>query len=108
MTVVGEAASGEELIEKIEAASPNVLVLDIRLAGRSGIALIPEIEGTAPGTKVLVLSMQNDPSYARQALAAGASGYLMKDAVENIAEAIREVASGRTYVHPSFAVESLL
>ena len=78
-----------------------MLLLDIVMPGRSGIEALPELTDAAPETKVLMLSMQDDPAYVRHAFAAGASGYLLKEAADaELVQAIHEVADGRRYVHP--------
>ena len=101
LEVVGEAANAGEAIERSRAEGPDVLLLDVVMPGRSGIDALPGILGAAPATKVLMLSMQDDPSYVRESFAAGASGYVLKDAADTeLVEAIHTVASGRRYVHP--------
>ena len=101
LEVVGEAANADEAIERSRADRPDVLLLDVVMPGRSGIDALPDILGAAPATKVLMLSMQNDPAYVRQAFAAGASGYVLKDAADTeLVEAIHTVAGGRRYLHP--------
>ena len=78
-----------------------MLLLDVVLPGRSGIEVLPELLLGSPETRVLVLSMQDDPAYVRQAFAVGANGYLLKEAADSeLVQAIHEVAQGRRYVHP--------
>ncbi len=99
--VVAESANAEEAVSGARAGQPDVLLLDIVMRGRSGIEALPDITRAAPETKVLVLSMQDDPEYVRQAFSAGASGYVLKEAADTeVVTAIREVARGRRYVHP--------
>jgi two-component system, NarL family, response regulator NreC len=101
LTVIGEAANADEAVEQVRALHPDVLLLDVMMPGRSGIDALPDITAAAPETKVLMLSMQDDPVYVRQAFAAGAQGYLLKEAADTeLVQAIREVAAGRRYVHP--------
>ncbi len=96
-----EAGDAEEAIEQVRARRPDVLLLDVVMPGRSGIEALPDLLAAAPDTRVLVLSMQDDPSYVRQAFAAGASGYLVKEAADaELMQAVRDVAEGRRYVHP--------
>jgi two-component system, NarL family, response regulator NreC len=85
----------------VRAQKPDVVVLDLVLGGESGIDALPKILHEAPQMKVLVLSMQDHPDYVRRAFAAGASGYVLKEAadVEAVA-AVREVAAGGRYVNP--------
>jgi DNA-binding NarL/FixJ family response regulator len=101
LLVTGEAATADEAVEQVREGQPDVLLLDIVMPGRSGIEALPEITAAAPATKVLMLSMQDDPAYVRQAFAAGAQGYLLKEAADTeLVQAIREVAAGWRYVHP--------
>jgi len=101
LNVVGEAANAEEAVEQARALQPDVVLLDIVMPGRSGLDVLPEILDAAPETKVLMLSMQDEPGYVRRALASGASGYLLKEAAASeLEQAVRDVAGGRRYVHP--------
>jgi two-component system response regulator NreC len=100
--VVGEAADAEQAIARVAELRPDVLLLDVVLPGRSGIEAIPDLLAAAPDTKILALSMQDDPSYVRQAFAAGAHGYLLKEAADaDLVQAIQDVAAGHRYVHPA-------
>jgi two-component system, NarL family, response regulator NreC len=100
--VVGEASNAEEAVDFIGRQQPDVLLLDIVMPGRSGIAAIPDLIAASPGTRILVLSMQDDPRYVRQAFSAGANGYLLKEAAgAELVQAIEDVAAGRRYVHPA-------
>ena len=101
LVVTDEAANAEEALAQVVGGRPDVLLLDVVMPGRSGIDVLPEIAQAAPETRVLVLSMQDDPAYVRQAFAAGANGYLLKEAADaELVQAIHEVAAGRSYVHP--------
>jgi len=100
--VVGEAADAEQAVEKTAQLAPDVLLLDVVMPGRSGIDALLDLRAASPETRVLVLSMQDDPSYVRQAFAAGAHGYLVKEAADaDLVQAIQDVARGHRYVHPS-------
>lgn len=100
--VVGEAADAEQAIAQVAELRPDVLLLDVVMPGRSGIDALADLQEASPDTRVLVLSMQDDPSYVRQAFAAGAQGYLVKEAADaDLVQAIQDVASGHRYVHPS-------
>src|SRR5947208_15878151 len=100
--VVGEAADAEQAVAGVGALTPDVLLLDIVMPGRSGIDAIPDLLAAAPATRILVLSMQDDPSYVRKAFSAGAHGYLLKEAADaDLVQAIQDVASGHRYVHPA-------
>jgi len=100
--VVGEAGNAKDAIFRARALKPDVILLDIVMPGQSGIEVLPSLLKEAPETRVLVLSMQDDPSYVREAFAAGASGYVLKEAAdEEVVSAVREIAGGGSYVHPA-------
>jgi len=99
--VVGEAGNAQDAVFDVRALRPDVVLLDVVMPGESGIEALPKLLHEAPGAKVLVLSMQDDPNYVREAFAAGASGYVLKEAVDTeVVDAIRQVAAGGRYVHP--------
>ena len=100
--VVGEAGSAKDAVFRARALKPDVILLDVVMPGESGIDVLPNLLKESPETKVLVLSMQDDPSYVREAFAAGASGYVLKEAAdEEVVAAVREIADGGRYVHPA-------
>jgi two-component system response regulator NreC len=100
--VVGEAGTAKDAIFRARALKPDVILLDVVLPGESGIEVLPKLLQESPETKVLFLSMQDDPSYVREAFAAGASGYVLKEAAdEEVVSAVREIADGGRYVHPA-------
>jgi len=102
VTVEDEGGNAEEAIRLARLHKPDVVLLDVVMPGQSGLDAVPAILEAAPKASVLVLSMQDDPSYVRQAFAAGASGYLLKEAADNeLVAALREVAGGGRYVHPT-------
>jgi two-component system response regulator NreC len=102
LEVLGEAADAREAVFEVRAKRPAVVLLDVTMPGRSGIEAIPDLLKEAPEARILVLSMQDDPSYVREAFAAGAHGYVLKEAADaEVVEAVRQVASGDRYVHPS-------
>jgi DNA-binding NarL/FixJ family response regulator len=99
--VVGEAGDSREAIFEVRAQQPDVVLTDVVMPGQSGIEVTPLLLKEAPQTKVLVLSMQDDPRYVREAFAAGASGYVLKEAADaELVAAVREVAAGGSYVNP--------
>ena len=99
---VGEAGTADEGVRATRDLEPDVVLLDIVMPGRSGLEVAPEILAAAPAAKVLILSMQDDPRYVREAFAAGASGYVLKEAADaEVVDAVREVAQGNRYVHPA-------
>jgi two-component system response regulator NreC len=101
LEVVGEAGTAREAVFEVRAQKPDVVLLDVVMPGESGIDAVPRLLHESPGTKILVLSMQDDPNYVREAFAAGASGYVLKEAADaEVVEAIRQVAEGGNYVHP--------
>jgi two-component system response regulator NreC len=101
LEVVGEAGDAREAVFEVRARKPDVILLDVVMPGESGIEAVPKLLHEAPDAKVLVLSMQDDPNYVREAFAAGASGYVLKEAVDaEVVDAIRQVAAGGRYVHP--------
>jgi two-component system, NarL family, response regulator NreC len=100
--VVGEAGNAKDAIFRARALKPDVILLDVVMPGATGIEVLPELLRESPQTKVLVLSMQDDPSYVREAFGAGASGYVLKEAAdEEVVSAVREIAKGGQYVHPT-------
>src|SRR5438876_11452661 len=100
--VVGEAGNAKDAIFRARALKPDVMLLDVVMPGESGIDVLPKLLKESPETKVLVLSMQDDPNYVREAFAAGAAGYVLKEAAdEEVVSAIREIAAGGRYVHPA-------
>jgi two-component system, NarL family, response regulator NreC len=99
--VVGEAGTAHEAVLAHRELSPDVVVMDVVLPDESGIEATRTIVRERPGARVLVLSMQDDPSYVREAFGAGASGYLLKEGADSdLVQAVREVGSGGRYVHP--------
>ena len=99
LTVCGQTEGREGCLEAIEKKRPDVVVVDISLKDCSGFDLITEIKQRAPGTEVIVLSMHESPLYARRALRAGASGYVVKrETTRKICHAIRDVLNGTRYI----------
>lgn len=100
-TVLAEAAEADEALRKVKGHHPDVLVLDLAMPGRSALESIPELLESSEGLAILVLTMESDPGYARQALRLGATGYLLKEAAQaQLVAAVKAVASGSTYLHP--------
>ena len=100
--IVGLADSGEGVIEIVATHSPDVALMDVSLHGLGGIEATRRIVDEHPGTRVLVLTMHDDPETVRDAVAAGASGFLPKNVGRNdLAAAIRAVAAGGGFLHPS-------
>ncbi len=101
LSVVAEAGDVPTVMRKVRGHQPRVLVLDLNMPGESSLAAIPRILDAAPETRIVVLTMQSDPVFAREALSAGALGYVLKDAADTeLVDAIRRAAEGQLYVNP--------
>ena len=99
--VVGEAGSARDAIFRARELEPAVILLDVTMPDQSGLEVVPQLLHEQPGLKVLILSMQDDPRYVREAFGAGASGYVLKEAADTeVVAAVREVARGGRYVNP--------
>jgi DNA-binding NarL/FixJ family response regulator len=101
LETAGEAGTARDAIFQARSTKPDVVLLDVVMPDQSGLDVLPQLVHEQPEMKVLVLSMQDDPQYVRAAFAAGASGYVLKEAADTeVVAAIREVARGGRYVHP--------
>ena len=99
---VGEAADAERAVFEAIENRPDVVLMDVMMPCKTGIEGMPALLQALPTVKVLVLSMQDDPRYVKEAFDAGASGYVLKEAADTeVVGAVRAVASGDRYVHPS-------
>jgi DNA-binding NarL/FixJ family response regulator len=99
--VVGEAATADEAVAEVERTSPDVVLMDVRMPGRSGIEAAAELATTHPAARVLVLTTFDHDEYVDGALRAGAAGFLLKNATpEALVEAVRAVASGDGVLDP--------
>ncbi len=99
--VVDEAGDIPATVRSVLDHGPQVLVLDLNMAGNSSLDVIPQLRADAPDTRIVVLTMQDDPAFARTALRAGAVGYVLKDAADSeLMTAIELAAEGRTYLNP--------
>jgi two-component system, NarL family, response regulator NreC len=103
LEVVSEAGDAETAVRTVLGHKPRVLVLDLNMPGElTSLEAIPRVAEVSPATRVVVLTMQEDPEFARQALRAGAAGYVLKEAADDeLVEAVRRVAAGDTYLNPS-------
>ena len=101
MQTVGEAGTVRDAVFEARSTKPDLILMDVVMPGESGLEGVPKLLHEHPDAKVLVLSMQDDPRYLREAFAVGASGYVLKEAADSeVVTAIREVAAGGRYVHP--------
>ena len=99
--VVGEAGTARDAIFQARELKPAVVLMDVMMPDQSGIDVLPQLLHEQPDTKVLILSMPDDPRYVREAFGAGASGYVLKEAADaEVVAAVREVARGGRYVNP--------
>lgn len=106
--VIGEATNGREAVELCSALKPDVVVMDVTMHELNGIEATRRIMESLPRTRVLALSMHKDSVYVREILRAGASGYLLKDAMESdLISAVRAIARGEGYLSPGVS-ESVL
>lgn len=102
--VVGETGDGDEISDIINKERPDVAILDISMPERSGFDIADEIQSKGIKTKVIFLTMHNDPLTAKKAILSSASGYVLKDnAFEDLLYAIRAVASGGKFISPSIS-----
>jgi two-component system response regulator DesR len=108
ISVVAQVARGDEVLPAALAARPDVALLDIEMPGLDGLAAAAQLRGALPGTRVLMVTTVGRPGYLRRAMAAGASGFLLKDApASDLAAAIRRVARGERVVDPTLALAAL-
>jgi DNA-binding NarL/FixJ family response regulator len=100
--VVGEASNGDEAIALVTQLKPRVAVMDVAMPGTNGLAATRAILAAAPETAVLMLSMHQEETLVRQALEAGARGYVLKNALDlDLASAVKRVAAGETVLDPA-------
>ena len=102
LEVVAETGDAESALRSTLGHKPDVLILDLNMPGElTSLEAIPRVAEVSPGTRVVVLTMQEDPEFARRALQAGAAGYVLKEAADSeLVEAVRRAAAGDTYLNP--------
>ena len=106
--VVAQVGRGDEVLDAVRAAEPDVALLDIEMPGMSGLEATEGLRRELPGTRVLILTTFGRPGYLRRAFDAGASGFLLKDApAAQLASAVRRAANGERVVDPDLAVTAL-
>jgi two-component system, NarL family, response regulator NreC len=102
MEVVAEAGDVDNALRYVLGHKPDVLVLDLNMPGEPSLPAIPRFLEASPSTRIVVLTMQQEPQFAREALSSGAAGYVLKEAADDeLVEAIHAARDGRTYVNPS-------
>jgi two-component system, NarL family, response regulator NreC len=106
LEVVAEAGDVDSATRTVLGYKPDVLVLDLNMPDGSSLPAIPKMLSDSPSTNIVVLTMQEDPAFAREALRAGARGYVLKEAADSeLVEAVRMAAEGRTYLHPELGAK---
>ena len=99
--VVAEAGDVETARRFVRGHHPDVLVIDLNMPGKSSLEALPELRSEFPDTQIVVLTMQNEPAYARQALSAGVLGYVLKESADaELIEAVRAAAAGESFLNP--------
>ena len=106
LEVVAEAGDVSTAMRYVAAHRPKVLILDLNMPGEPSLPAIPALKEASPGTEIVVLTMQADPAYAREALRSGALGYVLKEAANaELVQAVRLALEGRTYLHPELGAK---
>jgi len=102
--VVGQAANGVEVIEKIDAMNPDVLLLDINMPGMNGLQTIKELKAQGNDIKIVILTIHDDREYLMETMQNGAAGYILKDTdATSLYKAIKSAAAGEPYIQPKLA-----
>jgi two-component system response regulator NreC len=108
LEVVAEAGDVEETKAQVTAHRPAILLLDLHMPGGGSLPALRAIRDASPGTAILILTMQDDPGFAREAMLRGASGYVLKEAEEaDLLNAVRTVSGGGTYLQPELGARML-
>ena len=106
LEVVAEAGDVPSAIRYVRAHRPAVLILDLNMPGEPSLPALGTFREASPDTQIVVLTMQSDPSFAREALRGGALGYVLKEAADaELVQAVRLAAQGRTYLHPELGAK---
>jgi len=109
IAVIGEAANGDDAIRLVTTLKPQVVVMDAAMPGTGGLSATESIRASTPTTAILMLSMHSEQTLVRQAMAAGASGYILKNVVDlDLAAAIKRVATGETVMDPALVASAPL
>jgi DNA-binding NarL/FixJ family response regulator len=108
MSVIGEAADGQEAVELASALHPDVILLDVRMPGMDGLTTLPQLKARCPRSSVIMVTLYDDPDYLVAAVSAGAAGYVLKDATrEELVRAVRITADGGAIIAPSMLPQLL-
>jgi two-component system, NarL family, response regulator NreC len=106
MEVVAEAGDVQDALRYVNGHKPDVLVLDLNMPGEPSLPAIPRFLEASPQTRIVVLTMQQEPQFAREALGNGATAYVLKEAADDeLVDAINAARQGRTYVNPSLGAK---
>jgi two-component system response regulator NreC len=106
MEVVAEEGDADAARRRVSGLKPSVLVLDLNMPGEPSMEVLPTIAEASPETSIVVLTMQEDPGFAREAFRRGAKGYVLKHAAgRELVEAIRETVAGRRYINPALGAQ---
>jgi two-component system NarL family response regulator len=106
--VVGEAADGHEAVDRAQELMPDVVLMDVRMPGQSGIKATEQIRDNIPHAKILMLTISDEEADLYDAIKAGASGYLLKEiSIDEVADAVRSVWAGQSRISPSMASKLL-
>jgi two-component system response regulator NreC len=101
LRVVAEAGDVDSTLRFVRGHHPDVLILDLNMPGGPSLRAIPEILRTSKATQIVVLTMQSDPAFAREAMQSGVLGYILKDAADSeLVTAVRLASQGKTYLQP--------
>jgi two-component system, NarL family, response regulator NreC len=101
LEVVAEAGDVDETVRYVRGHQPDVLILDLNMPGGPSLKAVPDILDASEGTRVVILTMQSDPVFAREAMQSGVLGYILKDAADSeLVKAVRLAADGKTYLQP--------
>jgi two-component system response regulator NreC len=104
--VVAEAEDAEGAIRYVRGHKPDVLILDLNMPGRPSLEAIPDVLEASAQTRIVVLTMQQEPAFARQALQLGVLGYVLKEAAgDELVQAVRSAAAGETYLQPTLGAK---
>ncbi len=100
--VLAEASDADTAVRYVLGHKPDVLILDLNMSGKPSLEAVPEVHKASPQTAIVILTMQNETAFAREALQAGVLGYVLKEAADTeLVQAVRSAANGETYLQPT-------